>query len=212
MSPETNEPETTVKKITAHAAAALIGLAITGAAQSAEPSPWVLRLGVHEVDPKSKNSDIVSVDSARMLTFNLTRMVDEHWGVEVLAALPFQHDIRLNTGGKVADVKQLPPTLSVQYHFAPDAKFRPYVGAGLNATIFFSEDTTGALQGHDLKLGTSFGVAAQAGMDLDVTDNWFLNADLRWLDIDTRAKLDGASIGTVAIDPLTFGISLGRRF
>lgn len=200
-----------MKKITATAVATL-GLAFTAAAQAAEPSPWVLRLGVHDVDPKSNNSDIVSVDSARMLTFNLTRMLDEHWGVEVLAALPFQHDIRLNTGGKVAEVKHLPPTVSLQYHFAPNAKFRPYVGAGLNATIFFSEHTTGALAGHDLSLGTSFGGAAQAGMDFDITDTWFLNADVRWLDIDTKAKLDGASIGNVAIDPLTFGISVGRRF
>lgn len=200
-----------MKKITATAVATL-GLAFTAAAQAAEPSAWVLRFGVHDVDPKSNNSDIVSVDSARMLTFNLTRMLDEHWGVEVLAALPFQHDISLKTGGKVAEVKHLPPTLSVQYHFAPNAKFRPYVGAGLNATIFFSEHTTGALEGHDLSLGTSFGGAAQAGMDFDITDTWFLNADLRWLDIDTKAKLDGASLGNVAIDPLTFGISVGRRF
>jgi len=200
-----------MKKITATAVATL-GLTLTAAAHAAEPSPWVLRLGVHDVDPKSNNSDIVSVDSARMLTFNLTRMLDEHWGVEVLAALPFQHDIRLNSGGKVAEVKHLPPTLSVQYHFAPEAKFRPYVGAGLNATLFFDEKTSGALDGHTLSLGTSFGVAAQAGMDFDITDTWFLNADVRWLDIDTKAKLDGASIGNVAIDPLTVGISVGRRF
>jgi outer membrane protein len=200
-----------MRKITATAVATL-GLAIAAAAQAGEPSPWVFRLGVHNVDPKSNNSDIVSVDSARMLTFNLTRMLDEHWGVEVLAALPFEHDIRLNTGGKVADVKHLPPTVSFQYHFAPEARFRPYVGAGLNATIFFSEHTTGALEGQKLSLGTSFGGAAQAGMDFDFTDNWFLNADVRWMDIDTKAKLDGTSIGTVGIDPLTFGISVGRKF
>ena len=200
-----------MKKITTTTLATL-GLALTAAAQAAEPSPWVFRLGVHDVEPKSNNSDVVSVDSARMLTFNLTRMLDEHWGVEVLAALPFQHDIKLNTGGKVADVKHLPPTVSVQYHFSPNAKFRPYVGAGLNATIFFSEHTTGALDGHDLSLGSSFGAAAQAGMDVDITESWFVNADLRWLDIDTKARLDGASLGTVAIDPLTFGISVGRRF
>jgi outer membrane protein len=200
-----------MNKITA-AVAATLGLAFTTAAQAAEPSPWIFRIGVHDVDPKSNNSDIVNVDAAQMLTFDLTRMLDEHWGVELLAALPFQHDVKLNAGGKVADVRHLPPTVSVQYHFSPDAKFRPYVGTGLNATIFFSEDTTGALAGHDLSLGTSFGVAAQGGFDLDISDDWFLNADLRWLDIDTKAKLDGANIGTVAIDPLTFGISVGRRF
>jgi outer membrane protein len=189
-----------------------VGLALAGAAQAGDPSPWILRVGAHDVEPKSSNHSVVNVDAARMLTFNLTRKLDDSWGIEVLAALPFQHDINLNTGGKVADVKHLPPTVSLQYHFAPHAKFRPYVGAGLNATIFFSEHTTGALAGADLDLDTSFGPAAQLGMDLDISENWFLNADLRWMDIDTGAKLDGASLGNVAIDPVTFGISVGRKF
>lgn len=200
-----------MKKFTT-AAIATLGLALTAAAQAGEPGSWVFRVGAHDVDPKSNNSEIVSVDAARTLTFNLTRMLDEHWGVELLAAIPFQHDIELNTGGKVADVKHLPPTLSMQYHFAPNARFRPYVGAGLNATIFFSEHTTGTLEGTDLKLDTSFGAAVQAGMDFDISENWFLNADLRWIDIDTDASLDGQSIGKVGIDPLTFGFSVGRRF
>jgi outer membrane protein len=189
-----------------------VGLALAGVAQAGDSSPWILRVGAHDVEPKSTNHPVVNVDAARMLTFNLTRKLNDNWGVEVLAALPFQHDINLNSGGKVADVKHLPPTVSVQYHFAPHAKFRPYVGAGLNATIFFSEHTTGALAGADLDLDTSFGPAAQLGMDLDISENWFLNADLRWMNIDTAAKLDGASLGNVAIDPVTFGISVGRKF
>jgi outer membrane protein len=199
-------------KKTSAAMMTALGLALAGAAHPAEPSTWVLRIGAHDVAPKSDNHSVVNVDDSKTVTFNLTRMLDAHWGLEVLAALPFEHDINLNGGGKVADVKHLPPTVSVQYHFAPEAKFRPYIGAGLNATIFFSEHTTGALEGADLDLGTSFGAAAQLGMDFDITDTWFLNADLRWMDIDTRAKLDGASLGDVAIDPLTFGISVGRRF
>jgi outer membrane protein len=199
-------------KNTTIAAIFALGGTLAGPALAGDASPWILRVGMHDVQPKSGNHSVVNVDAAHMLTFNLTRKLDEHWGVEVLAALPFQHDINLNGGGKVADVKHLPPTVSVQYHFAPHAKFRPYVGAGINATIFFSEHTTGALAGSDLKLDTSFGPAAQLGMDFDIADNWFLNADARWIDIDTGAKLDGASLGNVAIDPLTFGISVGRKF
>lgn len=189
-----------------------LGLAFAGFAGAGEESPWILRVGAHDVSPKSNNHAVVNVDDAKMLTFNLTRKLNANWGVEVLAALPFEHDINLNGGGKVASVKHLPPTVSLQYHFAPAAKFRPYVGAGLNATLFFSEHTTGALAGTDLKLGTSFGPAAQVGMDFDISDHWFVNADFRWIDIDTRAKLDGASLGSVAIDPLTFGLSVGRKF
>jgi outer membrane protein len=191
---------------------AALGLALAGSARAAEPSAWILRIGAHDVEPKSGNHAVVNVDSAKTLTFNLTRKFNERWGVELLAAMPFQHDVNLNGGGKVADVKHLPPTVSVQYHFAPAAKFRPYVGVGVNATIFFSEHTTGALDGADLDLDSSFGAAGQVGMDFDISGDWFLNADVRWIDIDTGAKLDGASLGNVAIDPLTFGISVGRRF
>jgi outer membrane protein len=209
----TNELETNMKKNAAATVLAALGIALTGAAQADDvSSPWIVRLGMHDVDPKSNNHAVVNVGSAKSLTFNVTRMLDEHWGVELLAALPFEHDIYLNTGGKVADVKHLPPTLSAQYHFAPGAKIRPYVGAGLNATIFFSEHTTGALDGTKLSLGTSFGAAAQLGMDFDISDNWFLNADARWIDIGSRAKLDGTSLGSVAIDPLTIGVSIGRKF
>jgi outer membrane protein len=174
----TNRKEKDMKARTATLLAAL-GLALSGIAQADDTSPWILRVGAHDIDPKSDNHALVNVGSAKMLTFNLTRMLDEHWGVELLAALPFSHDIALNSGGDVAEVKHLPPTLSAQYHFAPHSRLRPYVGAGLNATIFFSEDTKGALAGTDLELRTSFGAAAQLGLDVDISDNWFLNADVR---------------------------------
>lgn len=174
---------------------------------------WLVRAGGHSVDPKSGNHAIVNVDSANNLTFNLTYLFSEHWAVEVLAAVPFSHDIHLNAdGSKVASTRQLPPTVSVQYHFAPQAKIRPYAGIGVNGTIFFDEKTTGALADADLSLGSSFGLAGQLGVDFLVNDDWFVNADVRWIDINTSAKLDGARIGDVAIDPLAFGISIGRRF
>jgi outer membrane protein len=184
-----------------------------GLAVAADDSPnWILRVGAHYVEPASDNHDLVTVGAGQSLTFNLTRMIDDHWSIELLAALPFSHDISLNSGGKVADVKQLPPTISAQYHFVPAGKFHPYVGAGLNATIFFEEDTTGALAGTDLDLSTSFGPALQAGIDFDVGDTWFVNLEARWMDIDTRATLDGTSLGKVNIDPIAYGLTFGRNF
>jgi len=196
-----------IAAITATAAIAMSTGAVAG-----EPGQWIFRVGAHDVAPKSRNHDVVNVDAGKTLTFNLTRIFNEHWGVEILAALPFEHDVNLNGGGKVADVKHLPPTVSLQYHFAREARVRPYVGAGLNATIFFSEHTTGALAGTELKLDTSFGAAAQAGIDVDLSAHWFLNADARWMDIDTDATLNGASLGAVQIDPLAIGVTIGRRF
>ncbi len=201
-----------MKKLNKTLLFAALGLCAGGAVAGEDSPDWILRIGTHYVEPKSDNHDVVSVGSGQTLTFNLTRMLTDRWGVELLAALPFEHDISLNTGGKVADVKHLPPTLSLQYHFAPDGHVRPYVGAGLNATLFFQEDTGGALAGTDLELDTSFGPAAQVGMDVDVGSHWFLNFDVRWIDIDTKATLDGASLGSVEIDPITYGLSFGRNF
>ena len=178
----------------------------------ADQGDWLVRVGGTTVDPKSNNHSVVSVDSGTMLTFNGTYMVRPQWGIELLAALPFEHDIDLVGGGKVAKTKHLPPTLSLQYHFAPDAKVSPYLGAGLNLTLFFDESTTGALEGSSLSLGTSVGVAFQGGMDITLNEKWFLNVDVRYMEIDTKAKLDGASLGKVHIDPWVYGINLGYRF
>ena len=74
------------------------------------------------------------------------------------------------------------------------------------------EATTGALAGSDLKLDNSFGVAAQIGADFAINDKWAINVDLRWADIDTDAALDGAPLGTVAIDPFVFGVAVAYKF
>ena len=87
-----------------------------------------------------------------------------------------------------------------------------YKRQGLNYTMFFDEGTKGALAGSKLKLKDSIGIAGQVGIDIDVAPNWFVNAEVSYMDIDTKAKLDGASIGTVEIDPWVVGLNVGMRF
>ena len=188
-------------------------IALAGFSGVSQASDWLFRIGGHFIDPKSNNSPLVNVGSGESLTFDLTYHYTPHWGFELLAATPFKHDIDLKANGsKVATVRQLPPTLSVQYSFLPEKRLRPYVGAGLNATLFYKEKTRGALAGSDLSLKSSFGPAVQVGLDYDVTENGFLSLDARWIDIDTRARLDGVSLGDVNIDPMTVGLSFGWRF
>lgn len=182
------------------------------AVQAQDAGDWIWRVGVHNVRPKSDNHDLVNVDTGASLTFNATYLFAPHWGVELLAAMPFAHDINLNGSGKVAETKHLPPTLSLQYHFNPNGSWRPYAGAGLNYTLFFNEKTVGALQGSDLELDPSWGLATQVGLDVELGSDWFANVDARWFDIDTDAKLNGARLGSVEIDPYAFGLSIGRRF
>jgi outer membrane protein len=182
------------------------------AARAHEAGNWLVRGGFHSIQPKSDNGDVVEVKDDTMFTFDVTYMITRNWGVELLAALPFEHDIALVNGPTVASTKHLPPTLSVVYHLLPEAPIQPYVGLGLNVTLFFDEDTRGPLAGSSLSLDTSVGAAAVVGVDIDLGSNWFLNADLRYLDIETDAKLDGSALETVEIDPWAFGLNLGYRF
>ena len=182
-------------------------------ANAYEKGDWLLRVGVGNVDPKSNNGEVASVDSGTALVFNGTYFFTPNVGFEVLAASPFSHDIKLAADGtKVGEVKHLPPTFSLQYHFDTGGAFKPYVGAGLNYTLFFDEKTTGPLSGLSLKLDDSVGFAAQLGADFDLSDRMFVNFDVRWIDINTDAKLDGVAVEEVEIDPLVYSLTLGWSF
>ncbi len=194
------------------AAGIALGLGFTGTASAFEPGDWLVRVGASYVSPASDNSDIVSVESATSATINFSYMMTDIWALELLAAYPFEHDIELLDGTKVGSTEHLPPTLSLQYHFMPTETFQPYLGFGINYTNFFSEKTTGPLTGLDLELGDSWGIAGQAGFDVLLSDNVFLNLDVRYIDIDTKARLDGESLGKVEIDPWVFGGHIGFRF
>lgn len=200
------------KMNTALAAGIALGLGFTGTASAFEPGDWLVRVGASYVSPASDNSDIVSVESATSATINFSYMMTDIWALELLAAYPFKHDIELLDGTKVASTEHLPPTLSLQYHFMPTEKFQPYLGFGINYTNFFSEKTTGPLTGLDLELGDSWGIALQTGFDVLLSDNVFLNLDVRYIDIDTKARLEGESLGKVEIDPWIFGGHIGFRF
>lgn len=202
-----------MKTRTIFCAAVMLGAAVVNTGMAMDQGDWLIRAGVTNVDPKSNNHDVVSVDSATSVTFNFTYMMTANWGVEVLAAYPFKHDIYLVDGPKVGSTKHLPPTVSLQYHFAPASTFQPYIGFGVNYTYFFSENTTGALQGVNLNLDDSWGLAGEVGADIMLSEQWFLNLSARWIDIDTKARLDGEELpGTIKIDPFVYGANIGFRF
>lgn len=207
-------------------AAALVGGLLGGVAQAYEAGNWIGRVGIWGVFPKSDNLGNVAgtggadlnVDDGYSLGLNATYMVNPNIGIEIIGALPFKHDIKLSgskkkgVDGEVASTYQLPPTLFLQYHFMPTSTVRPYVGVGLNYTYFWDEETKGALDGAKLELDSSWGAAGELGLDIDVTPTWFMNAVVSYMDIDTKAKVNGKSIGTVSIDPWVVGLNIGTRF
>ncbi len=184
---------------------------------------WTLGVGIHAVDPTSDAGDLdgtalglgrlpTSVDRDVKPTLTFEYFVADNVGIEVLAALPFKHEISIAGVGKVGETRQLPPVVSLQYHFANRSKFTPFMGLGVNYTRFFSTDAQGALAGTRLQLEDSWGLAAHAGVDVALGDNGALRADLRWADIDSKVKVNGATLGTATVDPLVYGVAYVFRF
>jgi len=198
------------------APAAMIPAHATAANADVSAGDWLLRGGLTYISPKSDNGDLINgahsvdVGSSTRPTGTATYMFTDNFGLELLVGIPFKHDIALE-GSSVGSTRHLPPTLSAQYHFNTGTAYRPYLGAGINYTYFFDEDTESSL-GEDIDLGDSWGIALQAGIDLAVTDSWFVNAEVRWVNIESTARLDGDRLGTVEIDPWTFGMNVGYRF
>ena len=194
-----------------------LALVVSAPLVHAQDPDWIVKVGVHTVDPKSDNGTLAGgtlksdVGSDVKPTITAEYLLAPEWGVEVLASLPWKHDVKLN-GVLAATTKQLPPTVSVQYHFNPTGKVSPFVGLGLNYTIFFSEHTTGPLAGTKLSLDNSLGVAAHGGIDFRIDERWLVTLDARWIQIGTDAKVNGAKVGTVHIDPFVYGFAVGYRF
>jgi outer membrane protein len=190
------------------------GAMLAAPASAHEGGDWLVKAGVTHIAPKSNNGKIldntykVDIGSSTRPSISLTYMATPNIGVELLGAFPFKHDISVQTLGNIGSTKHLPPTLSVQWHFLPDARIQPYVGVGLNYTTFFSTKSSAG----SLKLDDSWGLAAQVGVDVQLTDRWFMNADLRYIDIQSKAKLNGQYIGKVQIDPIVATVGIGYRF
>lgn len=213
-------------------AAAGIAAAVPAQAQDTgiKAGDVLVRLRAIMVAPTEKAGPItpgvptgsVKVDDGYMPEVDFTYMATNHIGAELIVSTT-KHSIR-GTGaieglGKVASTWALPPTLTLQYHFMPKSHVRPYVGAGVNYTIFHSSDASDSLEGAlgptRVKLDDSFGYALQAGVDVDVTKRIFLNADVKFIDIDTTARLRSGGAENrvdVSLDPFVFGVGLGFRF
>lgn len=182
---------------------------------------WSVAAGAHYVDPKSDNGSLVNgaldvdVDGDVRPTISGEYFIANNVGVELLAAIPFHHDITLtDTNGNKIDAKtqHLPPTLSVQYHFDYNnmpMNIKPFVGVGVNYTTFFNERIA---TGGDLKLDDSVGVAGHVGLDIPFAPTEAFRIDARYMDIKTDASLNGIDIGEVDISPWVYGVAFVKQF
>lgn len=193
-----------------------------------EAGDIIVRAGAAGVFPNDDSDSLNAIAGARVTvedTWSLgltgTYMVNNQFGIGLLGAWPFEHDIEgdgaISNLDKIAETKHLPPTLTLQYHFPASSSIHPYVGAGLNYTYFFDEETSGALDGTKIDLESSFGFAVEAGVDFEFSGGWIASGQVWYADIDTEANLSGGGLGLnenidVEIDPVVFMVGIGKKF
>lgn len=193
------------------ALALLASAALTAPALAQSAGEMTLGFGLGFVSPKSDNGMVAGgkteIDGNTRPTVTFEYFIRDNLGIEVLAALPFKHDINIG-GSKIGSTKHLPPTLSLNYHFPTGGALTPFVGVGINYTTFFEDRSPLG----DLKIDDSWGLAAHVGVDYALTEKSALRMDLRYIDIDSDVKLNGVKVGRVEVDPLVAGVSYVIKF
>ncbi|WP_313526628.1 OmpW/AlkL family protein [Stutzerimonas kunmingensis] len=213
-------------------------------AQAFEAGDIIVRAGAITVDPREDSGNLkldgasaagtsATLNSDTQLGLNFAYMVTDKVGIELLAATPFSHEVGVKgvsnavgipgLDGKLGDLKHLPPTLSVVYYPLDNkAAFQPYVGVGINYTTFFQEDLSSERKAQgfsSMDVDDSWGLAFQVGADYMLTDNLMINAQVRYIDIDTEATVKGpTALGVtkttvdVDVDPMVYMVGLGYKF
>ncbi|MBI1329699.1 MAG: outer membrane beta-barrel protein [Alphaproteobacteria bacterium] len=182
---------------------------------AAGQSPWQIRArAIYVVPDESAKITViggdVSVDDAVVPEVDVTYFLDNNWSLELIAATT-EHNVKHTpTGIDLGSVWLLPPTLTAQYHFDVDGPIRPYVGAGINYTIFYNVDDPA---GFDIKYENRFGWALQAGVDIPFGDQgYFFNLDVKKLFLSTNVNINSGFIkASVDLNPWIVGAGVGLR-
>ncbi len=213
----------------------LAGLAVAGslffanaaAAQEATPEigksagDFMIRLRGIGVIP-ADNADIdpiggdTELSNTGMPEIDFTYFATDNIAFELIASTT-HHEVsaKHTSAGNVdlGDVWLLPPTLLAQYHFFPKERFSPYVGAGINYTVFYAVDEAKNSIAKYVDYENSIGWALQIGLDYRLDEHWYVNADVKRLFLDTDVNINNGGVkADVDVDPWIFGMGVGYKF
>lgn len=202
---------------------------------------WRVRLrGVGVMPQESADISVIKGDADISNSFipelDFTYFFDRHFAAELILGTTrhkvstTSSDLTAIGGANSANVDLgkvwlLPPTLTLQYHY-PVGIFNPYIGAGVNYTIFYSVDNGPVVKDVSYKNKVAF--AAQAGFDIDISKRFFINADLKKLFLSTTTTVDASNLtpagspelapvlsniqADVKINPWLLGVGIGYKF
>jgi outer membrane protein len=214
-------------KTTAILAAGLLAAAVAGPALAQDFTPkekgtWLVTARVSDVAP-SESGDILTAAGANtgldvevsdyvVPTLGFTYFFTDNIAVEGILGTS-KHEVSAKGPGgstRVLDTWVVPPVVTLQYHFNPKGRVSPYVGAGVNAMIFYGGDDR---NGFEVDLDNGFGYALQAGVDIAVKGDWSINLDAKKVFFETDADINnGALKSNVTLDPWVVSAGVSRRF
>ncbi|MHA3103984.1 OmpW/AlkL family protein [Acinetobacter sp. ANC 3791] len=194
-------------------------LALLAASSATFAGNWQVKVGVSDIAPSGEsnlaNGAVKNAQASNEVAF--TPSVEYFFGntpfsAELLLANPVSHDVKSDNLGKIASLKELPPTLTVKYNFKNSTRFTPYVGIG--ATAFLPWDVKSKLPSAKIGADNAFGVAGQVGVNYKPKDaqNWGLYFDVRYADINTDIKVNGAKVGSLDVNPVVYTVGYSYRF
>ncbi len=222
-------------------ATTVVAIALSTATVNAhETGDILIRAGIATVKPTGvssadiivpgiPSSEITKISRSTRPVISFTYMFTDNLGVEGLLGLPFEHDIGISGGANLAGIynlgstKSLPETITLQYYpMNIDSDIQPYIGIGVNYTIFFDSKISSQLNESPvgeskLDVDNSFALAGQVGIDYNIDENLFLNMALWYIDLETNAKLKttnagGIDINSVKVNPFAMMLAIGYRF
>ncbi|MED5620467.1 OmpW/AlkL family protein [Ideonella sp. BN130291] len=225
-----------MKNLLSAAAAALLSLGAAGAsAQSNTVYVGGAYIDVHSRAPALSGGQAlpapgaqIEVDDASTVGFGYTYRFTPAWSVEAALGIPPRHKTYgrgfIEPFGQISSVKQVAPTVLVNYHFSPMAKVEPFVGVGINYTHFTGARSTASGEAASggptkIELSDSWGLAAHVGASYAIDKAWSIVGTIAYADVKsdlkattTTASGDVVRTTHIKFNPVAYTLCVGYSF
>ncbi|MBW6398572.1 outer membrane beta-barrel protein [Roseomonas sp. HJA6] len=177
-------------------------------------------IGIVPVNGGSVNGIGGTPEASNAVTgqIDFTYFMTPNFSVNLIAATA-RHDLQISDSRlgtlDLGHVWSLPPTLTVQYHPLLTSRFSPYLGVGVNYTVFYGEGGSYSRPVTKVDVQNALGFALNGGLDIELSPHWLLNFDVKWIYMTPDVTVQAGSRrihATADVDPFVFGAGLRYRF
>jgi outer membrane protein len=198
----------------------------------ADDNNWEIRVRAVYLDPANQSGAIgapydvpaneIHINGKVLPDVDFEYFFTPHWSSELLLTYPQTQNVTIEKSAfgvpaTIGSFKHLPPILTAKYNFLPGSNFQPYIGVGVNFTLIYGANLNVPAAGENppIKLtlnSNSVGIAGQAGFDYKLSDQVYLNADVKYASLSSNVYTGGVRVTSVTINPFLFGVGVGYRF